>query len=56
MAFIVCVIGPGKMDLIYKIQNYVAFHIDTVAIDGQLCFPDGRFLGINHTQSYETAY
>ena len=42
MAFIVCVIGPGKISLICKIHfingwlyyNYTHFHIDKVAIDG----------------------
>ena len=46
IAFIVCVIGPGKISLICKIQfinewlyySYTHFHIDKVAIaiDGQV--------------------
>ena len=32
-------------------------HIVTcVAIGGQLCFPDGEFLDVNHTQLCETAH
>ena len=60
MKFIVCVIWPGKIDLIYYIHFITATLLFTqtkyVAIDSQFCFPDGRFLGVNHTQSHESAH
>ena len=52
--FIVCVVGSGKMGLIYKIYfidgyysytHGLPFHTDKVAIDGQVCFFIPRISG-----------
>ena len=49
MAFIVCVIGPGK-------STSCAKSILVLNILQLYTFPDSRFVGVNHTQSCETAH
>ena len=46
----------AKSILLMDILQLYSFHTDKVAIDARSDFPDGRFVGVNYTQSCETAY
>ena len=45
-----------KFILLMDILQLYSFYTYKVAIDGQVCFLDSRFLGVNHTQLHETVH
>ena len=48
--------SPANLSPSTVYYSYTLFHTDTVDIDVRFVFLDGGILGIDHTQSCETAY